>query len=145
MENPNKKINFIENELKKLETFDSIFFRGKSHFEDDGTQNYWVFQTTHRYFKTVSNTNDYVLSCKSKGLSDEINKPLSTSNNILNLLEDYVCAKIRVAFKESCLKQDKISFDYEKIVNIYIVYEINKNFSINSYLSYTRKLFVWCS
>ena len=29
----------VENELKKLETFDSIYFRGKIHFEDDGTQN----------------------------------------------------------------------------------------------------------
>ena len=33
----------VENELKKLETFDSIYFCGKSHFEDDGTQNYLVF------------------------------------------------------------------------------------------------------
>ena len=29
----------VENDFKKLETFDSIYFRGKSHFEDDGTQN----------------------------------------------------------------------------------------------------------
>ena len=34
----------VENELKKLQTFDSIYFRGKSHFEEDGTQNYLVFQ-----------------------------------------------------------------------------------------------------
>ena len=27
-----------ENELKKLETFDSIYFRGRSHVEDDVTQ-----------------------------------------------------------------------------------------------------------
>ena len=32
----------VENELEKLETFDSIYFRGKSHFEDDGTENYLV-------------------------------------------------------------------------------------------------------
>ena len=44
----------IENQLKKLETFDSIYFRSKSHFEDDGTENYLVFQTVSRYFKTVS-------------------------------------------------------------------------------------------
>ena len=57
----NKKINsnktkylIVDNELKKLETFDSIYFCGKSHFEDDGTQNYLVFQTAYRYFKTVS-------------------------------------------------------------------------------------------
>ena len=43
----------IQNQLKKLETLDSIYFRGKSHFEDDGTQNYLVFQTVSRYFKTV--------------------------------------------------------------------------------------------
>ena len=34
----------IENEFKKLKTFDSSYFRGKSHFEEDGTQNYLVFQ-----------------------------------------------------------------------------------------------------
>ena len=34
---------FIENELKKLESFDSSYFRGKSHFENDGSQNWIVF------------------------------------------------------------------------------------------------------
>ena len=29
----------VENKFKKLKTFDSIYFRGKSHFEEDGTQN----------------------------------------------------------------------------------------------------------
>ena len=29
----------LENELKKLKTFDSSYFIGKSHFEEDGTQN----------------------------------------------------------------------------------------------------------
>ena len=130
----------VENQLKKLETFDSIYFRDKSHFEDDGTQNCLVFQTTQRCFKTVSNNNDHILSWKSKGLSDESIKRLSTSNNILNLLLNYVGTKARVEFKGSCLKQDKISFNHRKIVNIYIVYEINKNFKIG-----TRKLFVWCS
>ena len=34
----------VENELNKLKTFDSGYFIGKSHFEEDGTQNYLVFQ-----------------------------------------------------------------------------------------------------
>ena len=34
----------VENELNKLKTFDSIYFIDKSHFEEDGTQNYLVFQ-----------------------------------------------------------------------------------------------------
>ena len=44
----------VENEFKKLKTFDSSYFRGKSHFEEDGTQNYLVFQPMYRYFKRVS-------------------------------------------------------------------------------------------
>ena len=34
----------VENELKKLQKFDATYFRGKSHFEEDGTQNYLVSQ-----------------------------------------------------------------------------------------------------
>ena len=34
----------VENELKKLKIFDSSYFIGKGHFEEDGTQNYLVFQ-----------------------------------------------------------------------------------------------------
>ena len=38
------KNGFIENELKKRKTFDYSYFIGKSHSEEDGTQNYLVFQ-----------------------------------------------------------------------------------------------------
>ena len=44
----------IENELKKLKTFDSIYFRGKSHFEEDSTQNNLAFQPIQRYFKRIA-------------------------------------------------------------------------------------------
>ena len=60
----------VKNEFKKLKTFDSSFFRGKSHFEEDGTQNYLVFQLINRYFKVIVNAR-YISSWKSKGLSDE--------------------------------------------------------------------------
>ena len=44
--NPNKaKHLLVENELKKLQKFDSGYFRGRSYFVgNDGTQNYLVFQ-----------------------------------------------------------------------------------------------------
>ena len=45
----------VENELNKLKTFDSGYFIGKSHFEEDGTQNYLVFQPINRYFKIIGN------------------------------------------------------------------------------------------
>ena len=32
---------FLENELKKLKTFDLSYFIDKSHFEEDGTQNHF--------------------------------------------------------------------------------------------------------
>ena len=89
----------VENQLKKLETFDSIYFQGKSHFEDDGTQNYVVFQTLYRYFKTVSANDSNISWWKAKGLSGESIKPPTTSNKVLNPSVDYVGAKARVTFK----------------------------------------------
>ena len=50
----NRKVmeNFlVKNELNKLKTFDSSYFIGKSHIEEDGTQNCLVFQTISKYFK----------------------------------------------------------------------------------------------
>ena len=44
----------IGNELKKLKIFHSSYFRGKTHFEVDGTQNYLVFQPTNRYIKLIA-------------------------------------------------------------------------------------------
>ena len=68
----------VENELNKLKSY----FIGKSHFEEDGTQNYLVFQPLNKYFIVITNT-DYISSWKSKGLSDESIKPPSTSDNSL--------------------------------------------------------------
>ena len=57
-ENKSKHL-LVENELKKLKTFDSSYFIGKSHFDEDGTQSYLVFQTILKYFKVIINS-DYV-------------------------------------------------------------------------------------
>ena len=115
----------MRNELNKLKTFDSSYFIGKSHFDEDGTQNYLIFQPIIRYFKvnTITNT-DYVLSWKSKGLSAESIKPPTTSDNSLTPALNYYGTKTRVKFTGSCLKQSKISYTHGKIVNIYVVYEL---------------------
>ena len=44
----------VENELEKLKTFDSSYFIGKGHFEEDITQNYLVFQPIYKYFKRIA-------------------------------------------------------------------------------------------
>ena len=109
----------VENELKKLKTFDSSYFIGKSHFED-GTQNYLVFQPLNKYFKLIAST-DYVSSWKSKGLSVETIEPPSTSDNSLTPAVSYYGTKTKVKFTVSCLKQTKISYTHGAIVNINIV------------------------
>ena len=106
--------------MKKIEIFDSVYFRGKSHLEDDGTQNDFVFQAIYRYFKTVSAHDSNILSWKSKGLSDENIKASTTPNKVLNPSLDCAGSKIRVKFRGDCLKQENITFNHGKIVNIYI-------------------------
>ena len=84
----------VENKLNKLKTFDSRYFIGKSHFEEDGTQNYLVFQPMYRYFKLDTNT-FYILSWQSKGLSNENIAPPNTN---FSPSINYVGNKIRVRF-----------------------------------------------
>ena len=94
----------VENQLKKLKTFDSSYFRGKSHFEEDGTEHYLVFQAMYRYFKRVEG----VATGNCIYLSD-----YSISPQLC-----YLGSKTRLEFRGSCLKQDKITFNHKKLVNI---------------------------
>ena len=70
----------IENELKKLKTFDLSYFIGKSNFEEDSAQNYLVFQPIFRHFKIIANKK-FISSWKSKELSDKNITPYATSDN----------------------------------------------------------------
>ena len=117
----------VENELNKIETFDLSYFIGKCHFEEDGTQNYLVFQQLNRYFKIAANTK-YISSWQSKGLSEKTIKPPTTSDYKLNLQLNYFGIKTRLEFRGSCLKQDKNTFNHGRIVNICIVYELDKTY-----------------
>ena len=105
----------VENELNKLKTFDSSYFIGKSHFEEDSTQNYLAFQPLNKYFKLITNTLS-ILSWQSKGLSTENIDPPTTS---LSPSINYVGNKIRVKFTGSCFKQsNKLTYTHGKVVNI---------------------------
>ena len=107
------------------------YFIGKSHFEEDGTQNYLIFQLRRRCFKIINRK--YISSWKSKGLSDETITPYATSDNILTPLIDYDGSKVRVKFNKGCLKQpNKLTFDYKHKVNVYIVYEFGASSSNDS-------------
>ena len=60
-ENKLSKNLLVENELNKLKTFDSDYFIGKSHFEEDGTKNYLVFQPINKYFKVITSTDCFIM------------------------------------------------------------------------------------
>ena len=133
----NKKINLnktkhllVENEFKKLKTFDSSYFRDKNYFEEDGTQNYLVFQPMYNYFKKIGKA-DHLSEWKSKGFPDEIIKPPTTSNNSLAQTLKYTGKRKYVKFNRSCLKQDKIIFSDGKTVNIYTVYDLKSTLNYN--------------
>ena len=138
------KLFLVENDFKKLKTFDSIYFRGKSHFEEDGAQNYLVFQPIQRYFKRIAGVGNgnYIYYWKSKGLSDERINSIKTSDyGITPYLSYYDTNKIRVKFHWVCLKQDRASVLHERMVNVYIVYEISKNINISDYPTLENCLF----
>ena len=101
----------VEYELNKLKTFHSSYFIGQSHFKEDGTQNYLVFQPIYKYFKVFAITQyvEYVSEWKSKGLSNERIRAISTSDSSFNPTLSYYDTKIRVKYTGGCLKQPKIS------------------------------------
>ena len=79
----------------------------------------------------ITNTN-YVSSWKSKGLSAETIKPPTTYDNSLTPVLNYYGTKTRAQFTGSCLKQPKILYTHGKVINSYIVYEIDASSSQNN-------------
>ena len=117
--------------FKTLRSPDLSYFKGKNHFEEDGTQNYLVFQSLNKYLTLLGSTK-YILSWKFKGLSNETIKPIPTPDNSLTPSIDFYTNKIRLKFNGSCLKQSKISYTHGKVVNIDIVYELGASSSHNN-------------
>ena len=100
--------------MKKLKTFDSSYFIGKSHFAEYGNGN-------------------YIYYWQSKGLPDEKINSIKKSNHSLTPNLNYHGTKARLEFNGRCLEQDKGAFNHGKVGNIYFVYEISKNINISNY------------
>ena len=110
-------------------TFDSSYLIGKSHFEEDGTQNHLVFQPLNEYFKLITNTWS-ILSWQSKGLSNENIDPPTTS---LSPSINYVGNKIRVKFTGSCLKQsNNLTYTHKHVATPLCLGNISKNWSVDN-------------
>ena len=74
-------------------------------------------------------------------MSDERINYIRTPNYSFTPSLDYYGTKTRVEFNGSCLKQDKVTFNHGKVVNIYIVYEISKSINIRDYPTLENWLF----
>ena len=118
----------VENELEELKEFSEkstlgILFIFLQLIDLTQKMVLKPIQPTHRYFKLIANTK-HIAKWKSKELSDESIKPITTSDNSLAPLITYYGYKIRLKFNGSILRQPKVSYTLEKAVNIYIVYEL---------------------
>ena len=97
----------------------------------------------YRYFKRIAGVGNgnYIYYWQSKGLPDERINSIKTANHSITPFLDYYGTKTRVEFNGSCLKQDSVTFNHRKVVNIYIVYEINKIINISNYSALENCLF----
>ena len=100
---------------------------------------YWYFK---RVIGVGSGSGKYIYFWKFKRLSDENITTPTTRYYSLNPQLSCFGSKTRVEFNGSWLKQDKITYDNRKVVNIYIVYEISRNLNVSSYSTLENWSFV---
>ena len=74
-------------------------------------------------------------------MSDERVNSITPSSYKVTPQLSYYGTKTRVEFNGSYLKQDSVTFNHGKVVNIYIVYEINKSINISDYPTLENCLF----
>ena len=89
----------------------------------------------YRYFKKNSGAGsaNYIHLWKSKVLSDERLDSITGSSYKIAPELSFYGTTTRLEFNGSCLKQDKVTLNHGTVVNIYIVYEISKNYNISTY------------
>ena len=107
----NKRINsnktkyvLVENELKKLKTFDSSLFIGQSYFNNDGAQLYLKFQPIYKTITTFPGLKNTMSEWESKGLSNEKFRPPYTVNKILSPKMLWDNSRLGLRFEGSSLK-----------------------------------------
>ena len=132
----------VENEINQPKKHSLDYFLGSTLFDGEGgTQNYLVFQPVHKYLIAAVGNGSYIYYWQLKGLSDtKLDYIRALSYSITPILS-YYGTKTRVEFNGSSLKQDKVTSNHGKVVNIYIVYEITKNNNISYYVTLENYLF----
>ena len=100
-------------DVEKIDFIDEL--QGKNYSEDS----FLYFKPEQRYLETSKLTKTNVFSWKSIGLSDE--KIISSGETYSPTLS-FDKEKIYLTFNSDILAQEKIVYNHESIVNIYVVY-----------------------
>ena len=97
-----------------------------------------MFQPNLRY---VTLSSSWITEWQSKGLSNEILKVVSTTNNTLTPSVTFYRGKVRLRFTGSVLQQKALTYSHKKVVNIYVVYEMDYFQNENNYPILRNALF----
>ena len=115
----------VKNELNKLKALDSSYYNGKSYFEENSTPNYltnilkWVVVIFIMFYH--GHLKGYLMKVLNR-----------LQHLIIFLLQHQIIVVPKQKYLLACLKQDKVTFNHGKIVNIYIVYKVIRIANINN-------------
>ena len=86
-----------------------------------------IFQPIQKTLTTFPGLDNTIAQWGSKGLSNEkINSPYTTNHKLSPKIVWMNYSRIRLEFKGSWLKQDKVTFTPNNLVNLFIVYEVDR-------------------
>ena len=86
-----------------------------------------MFQPVKKTLTTFSGLPNTIAEWEYKGLPNEKIKPPFTANHSFSPKLVWMNnSRIKIEFKGSCLKEDKITFAPNNVVNLFIIYELNK-------------------
>ena len=89
----------FNNLVTKTDFKKTDYLTGKSYFDEDGSQNYLVFQSILKYL-TLNDNKKYIIKLKSKGLSNEDLEFVYTSRTIITSEINHNENKVRLNFQE---------------------------------------------
>ena len=113
--------------MKKPQTFDSSLFIGQSYINNDGAQLYLIFQPIYKTITTFYDLPDIISEWECKGLSNEkIKPPFTAIKSLSPKLVWMNNSEIRQRFAGSCLGQEFATFTPNGVVNLFIVYELDR-------------------
>ena len=91
-----------------------VFFIVQSYFINDESQNL-IFKPIFNCFARPADLTETIFQWGSKGLSNKkVKPPITTNHSLSPKLMWTNNSKIRVKFRRSCLKQDKVTFSPRK-------------------------------